>query len=104
MKLRIRANSVRLRLSDDEVVRIGRGDSIVEQTRFSGGVFAYRLEIGGDEISARFTSGFGIEIKLPEQQAIGWATSSAVSLHGAIEVDGETLSVLIEKDLKPDKG
>ncbi|MFP6814412.1 MAG: hypothetical protein VB949_01915 [Pseudomonadales bacterium] len=105
MKLRIRANSVRLRLSDDEVVQISRGESIIEETPFPGGLLVYQLSVGGEEISARFSATQGIEISLPEDQASGWAARGGVALSRRVNVggDGGTLMVLIEKDLKADK-
>ena len=105
MKLRIRANSVRLRLSGDEVARISRGKSIIEQVRFSGGVLVYQLTVGGEEISACFSATGGIEISLPQDQASGWAASGGAALSRLVDVggDGGTLDVLIEKDLKADK-
>ena len=46
MKLRIRGDTVRLRLKRSEVERIAAGDSIAEQTHFPGTVLTYRLEAG----------------------------------------------------------
>lgn len=103
MKLRIRANDVRLRLSEDEVARVAAGDPIIEATQFSGGALGYRLAFGGDELSARFSAAAGIEIKLPQARAAHWAASGEVSLQGSIDTDAGTLTVLIEKDLKPDR-
>jgi hypothetical protein len=103
MKLRIHANSVRLRLSDAEVACVASGEPIIEQTRFPGGVLTCRLELGGDEISAHFTAAGGIEIRLPEGQARGWAASDEVSLQRTVETDGATLQVLVERDLKRDR-
>jgi hypothetical protein len=104
VKLRIRAGSVRLRLSEDEVARVALGESIAEQTRFPGGVLGYRLEIGGEQITARFSPAGGIQIRLPQEQAADWAASAEVTLQCSIEVDGESLEVLVEKDLKRARG
>ena len=103
MKLRMAANSVRLRLSEEEVARLAGGESIGEEVHFSGGTLIYQLGVGGDQVSARFSSSRGIKIDLPQQQASDWAVSSAISWHDQIAVDGTVLDVLIEKDLKPGK-
>jgi len=103
VKLRIQGNIVRLRLAEDEVAQLGRGEPVVEHTTFAGGVLSYRLVSGGDELTARFSPGAGIEVFLPELQAKAWATGAEVSVRGSIEVEGGTLSVLVEKDLKRDR-
>ena len=103
MKLRIRVNEVRLRLSEDEVAQVAAGGPIVEATRFSGGALGYRLAFGGDELSACFSPAAGIEIKLPRARAARWAAGGEVSLQGTVDTGGGTLTVLIEKDLKRDR-
>jgi Na+-transporting NADH:ubiquinone oxidoreductase subunit NqrA len=45
MKLRIRGDSIRLRLKVSEVDRIAAGESIVEETHFPDSVLTYRLEV-----------------------------------------------------------
>lgn len=100
MKLRIAGNSVRLRLSDAEVDRVASGEPLIEQTWFPGGELAYRLEARGDAISARFTAAAGLEINVPEAQALSWAAGDEVTLENTIEADGRTLHVRVEKDLK----
>jgi hypothetical protein len=103
VKLRIEGNNVRLRLSEDEVARFARGEPVVEQTTFAGGDLRYRLDSGGEELTARFTSDAGIEVVLPQSQAKAWAEGAEVSVRGSVEVEGETLTVLVEKDLKRDR-
>ena len=45
MKLRIRGDSIRLRLKRGEVDQITAGSSIVEETHFPNSVFSYRLDV-----------------------------------------------------------
>ena len=96
MKLRIRGDSVRLRLKKSEVDTIGAGQSDVEQTRFPGSVLTYRLDVTDDEsLSAGFSQG-ELAIRLPRAAAANWAGSDEVSLFG----DAGDLSILVEKDFE----
>lgn len=96
MKLRIRGNSIRLRLKKSEVEAIGAGESVVEQTRFPGGVLTYRLDVTDDDaIAADFDRG-ELAIKLPRATAASWANTDEVSLLGS----AGDLSILVEKDFQ----
>ncbi len=99
MKLRIRGNSIRLRLKRDEVAQVAAGESIVEETHFPGSVLTYRLDVSEtDDIEANFTDG-NLEFRLPASKVRGWATTDEVSLTATQDLpDGATLTLLIEKD------
>ena len=99
MKLRIRGDSIRLRLKRGEVDRIAAGGSIVEETHFPNFVLTYRLDASENrEISASFDNG-SLVVSLPKSKAQNWAGTDAVSLHAKQPLSGtDSLSVLIEKD------
>jgi len=99
MKLRIRGNTIRLRLKRSEVDRIAAGISIVEETHFPASVLTYRLDVSeSNDISASFDNG-SLVVTLPKSKALDWAGTDAVSLHAEQKRSGTTpLSVLIEKD------
>lgn len=99
MKLRIRGNSIRLRLKRGEVAQVAAGESIVEETYFPGSVLTYRLDVSEtDDIEANFTDG-NLEFRLPASKVRGWATTDEVSLTATQDLpDGATLTLLIEKD------
>lgn len=99
MKLRIRGNSIRLRLKRSEVDRLAAGTSIVEQTHFPDSVLTYRLNVcDTNVISARFDNG-SLVVSLPRSNALEWAGTNQVSLHAEEIISGtESLSLLIEKD------
>ncbi len=101
MKLRIRGDSVRLRLKRGEVDQLAAGTSIVQQTHFPGAVLTYRLDVSENNgISATFDNG-SLEISLPKSKVLDWASSDEVSLHAEQELSGSgALSLLIEKDFK----
>ncbi len=101
MKLRIRENTIRLRLKRNEVDQIAAGESIVEETHFPGSVLTYRLEVTGNStLSASFEGG-NLAIYVPDSQVTEWAQSDQVSIVAEQDLgESGALSVLIEKDFK----
>lgn len=102
MKIRIHNDSVRLRLSRDEVDQIGRGDAVDCETRFPDSmIFSYSLTVSAvDQVQSRF-DGQRIEVTLPAHIARQWATNeSKVSVHGEQTLPGGTLKLLVEKDFE----
>jgi hypothetical protein len=99
MKLRIRGDSVRLRLKRGEVEQITSGQSVEETTRFPDSVLTYRLDVHEeDDISAIFHDG-SVVVRLPESKVRDWAGSDEVSLYSEQTLsDKHSLSLLIEKD------
>ena len=96
MKLRIRGNSVRLRLKQGEVETLASGNSIVEHTQFPGSVLTYRLDVSDeDDITASFDAG-SLSVRLPRSAVSTWAATDQVSLAGE---SGE-LALLVEKDFQ----
>jgi hypothetical protein len=107
MKLRIKGDSLRLRLSQPETRRIGDGLAVHETTTFPGGArLVYALEPNGQarEIGASF-SDHRLVISLPTKLGLAWASGPEVSLRAVLPLHrGGELHVLIEKDfacLKP---
>ena len=103
MKLRIKGNSIRLRLLQSEVKRLEASGTITEETRFgirTDQTLKYSIAVsdGVDELSVEFSDN-QILVLLPETEALEWCRGNEVGLENDIEVDGETtLNVLIEKD------
>ena len=101
MKLRIRDNSIRLRLTQVEVSAL-RDDGLVSaRTAFPGGrEFQYVLESSPASVNpAAFYSDNEIRVRLPETMVLAWATTEQVSIEGEqLLDDGEKLSILVEKD------
>ena len=99
MKLRIRGDSIRLRLKRGEVDRIAAGTSIVEETHFPHAVLTFRLDVSDhDDVSASFGNG-SLVVSLPKSRVLDWAATDEVSLTGTQKVsDTRALSLLIEKD------
>ncbi len=101
MKLRTRADSVRVRLKRGEVDQLAAGSSVIEQTHFPNAVLTCRLDAteGGD-ISASFSDGT-IALSVPRSRVLNWAYSDEVSLYAEQDLsEMGSLSLLIEKDFR----
>jgi len=101
VKIRIRDNTVRLRLSRGEVEAINADGVVTSTTGFPGSrEFRYSLESSPASVTpAAFYSDNEIRIRLPETVVHAWATTEQVSIEGEqILDDGEKLSILVEKD------
>ena len=80
MKLRVRGDTIRLRLKRSEVDRIAAGISIVEKTHFPDSVLTYRLDVSdNNDISVRFDNG-SLVVSLPKSKVRDWAGTDEVSL------------------------
>lgn len=99
MKLRIRGDSIRLRLKRAEVDQIATGASIVEETHFPNAVLSFRLDISeNDDTAASFNNG-ALVVSLPKSRVLDWAATDEVSLVAEQKLsDTGSLSLLIEKD------
>jgi hypothetical protein len=101
MKLRIRGDSIRLRLKRGEVAELAAGKSVAEETHFPDSVLTYRLDVSeGNNIEASFAGG-NLVVSLPSSKALGWVTNDEVSLTDTQSLaNGATLTLLIEKDFE----
>lgn len=101
MKLRIRDNSVRLRLTRGEVDTLRDEGLVGGRTVFPAGrEFQYVLESSPAIVSpGAFLSDCVMTVRLPETTVLAWAATEQVSIHGEqVLQDGETVSILVEKD------
>ncbi|CAN5651044.1 hypothetical protein BH24ACI3_BH24ACI3_02550 [soil metagenome] len=103
MKLRIKGDSVRLRLTIGDVEQLGRTGRVEETLEFGsspGQRFAFALS-SSDDID-RPTVDLGnnsISVRLPRNLAGEWGQTDRVSISGAQAIaGGKTLYILIEKD------
>lgn len=104
MKIRIKENSVRIRLSKPEVERFGAEGYIEANTPFVTGVLTYALESRpgtyGHELSADFKESI-ITMYVPERMVTEWVNTEKVGYDTAMGLDnGETLYLKLEKDFK----
>jgi hypothetical protein len=90
LKLRVRDNSIRLRLTQTEV-ELARTDGLVRgRVSFAGSnSFDYVLE----------SSPATLTVRIPETEIVSWSTSDEVSIAASQALDdGAQLDILVEKD------
>ena len=103
MKIRIKGNSVRYRLTQGEVKTLGTTGFLAEETCFGPGeeqTFTYALQTkdGIDGLEATFHSG-KITLFIPSAAAKIWPGEDRVGFENKVEVaPGVSLSLLLEKD------
>ena len=103
MKLRIRDNSIRLRLTQTETDALKDQGVVAARTRFPGGrSLEYAIESSPASVTpAVHFCASGLTVLLPETVVLAWATMDQVSMHGEQRLeDGELVSILVEKEFR----
>lgn len=110
MKLRIKDNSIRFRLTRSEVDQLNTTGVVSATTGFPGGRrLTYTVESSPASVTpAAFYSENTISVRLPESMVLALATTEQVSIEDEqVLVDGNKLKVTVEKDfacLSPREG
>ena len=100
MKIRIKGNSVRYRLTKTEVDSFCKTGRVAEYTHFPKGKFTYVLqaEEGLEKLEATFGAGT-ITLFLPQSKRRDWAASETVGFSDTVLLEsGQELFLLVEKD------
>ena len=101
MKLRIRDNSIRLRLSKTEVDTVNSDGLVRGQVQFAGSnSFTYVLESSPATVKpeAHFSNNV-LTVRIPQLDVKQWAESERVSISSEQNLDEkEHLKILVEKD------
>ena len=103
MKLRIRNNSVRLRLEASEVQSLAEAGVVEAVTVFPGGrELVYAVESSpANVVPSAHLSETRITVRLPETGVLAWANSDQVGFKGEQRLDGGgVLTLLVEKDFR----
>lgn len=97
MKIRMKGNSLRLRLTRSEVAELADLGTVVERVEFPNAELIYELQSSSDigEPVASFENG-GIRVVVSEAEARDWAATNRVG----IATQCGPLSLLIEKDFQ----
>jgi hypothetical protein len=101
MKIRIKGNSIRYRLTKTEIDNFGKNGWLEDKTEFiDGHSFHYRLEKKTSITNLEaFFSGNRICIFVPDGIAAEWTTTAVVSFDYKMNIgEGKELFLLIEKD------
>ncbi len=94
MKLRIQADSVRLRLNRTELARFAESGRIEETLNVApGAVFRYALE-SGDTLCVLYHENT-LRIVVPASESQAWVSTGQIGISG-----GTTVKILVEKDFQ----
>jgi hypothetical protein len=94
MKLRIKGNSIRLRLTQSEVARLHSHGSLEERCNFGEAALRYTLASNG-ELGATL-DGPHITVTVPRAAVAAWAEGTEVGIYGR----SGPLELAIEKDFR----
>lgn len=100
MKIRIKDNSIRLRLTQSEVDLLSKEGKVEKKTHFSPqNTLIYALESTDvAKMKATFESG-RITVYLPRREAKTWINTEQVGMECLSSISGEEhLKILVEKD------
>lgn len=101
MKLRLRKNSIRLRLLQSEITRLHEHGSVSEKIRFAPqNALDYSIDVSeqAKEITAHFKDG-DIKIEIPKALANEWIETEQIGLENEQIIDGNLrLKIVLEKD------
>ena len=100
MKLRIRGNSLRIRLSKKEVAKIAEDGYLEEQTSFGENKFIYALEKvdKGNELTASLDLN-KITVFVPSVLVNSWPENDITGFNANMPLSGkDSLFLLLEKD------
>ena len=100
MKIRIKGNSVRFRLTKKEVESVCEKGLFREKTQFNEAHFVYAVTASDkhDHLHASFLN-LGIILFVPKHLVKGWDTNDEVGFyHTQILDDGQKLDLTLEKD------
>jgi hypothetical protein len=100
MKIRIKGNSIRLRLTKTEVDSFAKDGFIEEKTEFGDNHFSYRMESSSNhqQLSAAY-SGNLITVFIPISIAENWTSTELVGFENKMDIgNNKQLFLLVEKD------
>lgn len=96
MKIRIEANTLRLRLKKSELEIFAEEESVSQLISFGEKSLVYRLKMTNDEeITAKFVNNI-ISVLIPKEQAKNWIETNLVALENKMSEP----QILVEKDFK----
>ena len=102
MKLRIKGNSIRLRLGQSEVNRLTMNGAVEESTIFGSGRgqrLDYEIRVAMDDTVVRASfDGSRIVVRVPDGMMTRWADSAQTGIYAMQPTDQGELAVVIEKD------
>lgn len=104
MKLRIRSNSIRLRLLQAEAAALGKFEQVQETTRLGPAktdvlIYSLSTHVGSEDVRILWQAGT-LQLSIRQALASELCDTNRVSIAADLDFSDETLSILIEKDFK----
>ncbi|HTN46142.1 MAG TPA: hypothetical protein VL098_07305 [Flavipsychrobacter sp.] len=102
MKIRIKGNSVRLRLTKTDVRSLGTAGVVSDKTSFGTAVFTYQLQLSSNQndMNASFENGT-VTVFIPESMVNTLVHTERIGFDTRQDIGhGETLFILVEKDFQ----
>jgi len=100
MKIRIKGNSIRFRLTQSEVKQLSETGSITETTEFGSNTFHYQVELTTSvkNLEASYSNAKMV-IVVPETDGKNWFHNNTVGFEHEMQLPGgKKLHLLLEKD------
>ena len=100
MKLRIKGNSIRLRLTKTEVATLCKTGRIEEKTTFPNGLFTYALQaVSSTQLMTANINDNIIEIRISNNLVKDWSSNDKVGFQHIMSLENNNeLLLLVEKD------
>lgn len=94
MKIRIKDNSIRFRLTQSEVAELGSNGIISGHTEFPGQTFTYAIESTEEEVLSAAFAESRMLLTMPAAMVEEWMTTDRIGFDG----QAGKLRILVEKD------
>lgn len=99
MKLRIKGNTIRIRLSETEVNLLAEGNPVIEETQFPSSKLTYKIQPSISE-SVDFIDEV-VYVNLTHDEIDSWAKTDEVTISKEVAIPNDNiLCILVEKDFK----
>ena len=99
MKLRIKGNTIRIRLSETEVNLLAEGKPVIEETHFPSSTLTYKIQPASTD-SVDFKDEI-VSVNLNQIDIDDWAKTDEVTISREVTtLNDDILSILVEKDFK----
>lgn len=102
MKIRIKGDSIRLRLTKSEIDQLAKTRMVAEETHIGESVLRYELKSSAEvnQIEASM-AGTTITVKMPDSDTNHWTSTERVGYETHLPLQkGGSLFILLEKDFK----
>lgn len=101
MKIRIKGNTVRFRLTKSDISTLTETGELADQTEFIGNTLIYKIASSANEALSADMIENVITLYVPENALNNWASTNQVSLEGNMPIRNDSsLYLLLEKDFK----